>query len=799
MGWTVPAVAMAAAVSLSSTLPPPMPAIPVSGGAASVAAASSIAAAPSLFELLFKYPVLLYERGELAFSAPAGWVPVAATLLLVAAVATYAGARGRAGAGDRWLLAAVRLVLLALVAVLLMRPVLLVPTVVPQENYLAVLVDDSRSMRIDDGVSRAGVVHDAFLDPASPVLAALSEKFRLRLYRFSDVASRLEPGATLDFAGSGTRLGRALAQVRDELASLPLSGLVVVSDGADRSPRELDDALPGLRAAGVPVFAVGVGSEAFRRDIEVAGVSVPRRTLAGSALVADVALAHRGYGGRTVPVIVERDGRIVGRREVRLGDDGAAAVRVDFLAGDPGAATYRIRVPVQEGELVERNNEREVTVGVGSGPHRILYFEGEPRHEVAFLRRAVAPDPGLRLVVLQRTDDERFLRLGVDGPGELAAGFPRTREELFAYRALVLGSVEASAFTHDQLAMIEEFVERRGGGLLVLGGRGALAEGGWAGTPAARALPIRLDGAGGARADTGFLAQVTVAPTRAAATHPITRLPPDAPVTPWSDLPPLTAFNRTGPVKPGASALLVARGGDADGQAVLAEQRYGRGRAAVFAVHDSWLWQMHADIPLEDQTHERLWRQLLRWLVAETPDRVVAELPLESVGTGASVAVRAVVRDERFGGVNRATVRARVTTPSGAIEEVPLTWSAGGDGEYEGRLVAEEAGEHEVRVVARYDTVVVESEPAALRAGPDMGEYFDAAMRRDALERLARATGGRFYEAADVGRLAEELAYTARGATVVEENELWDTPAAFLAILFLLSAEWAHRRRRGLA
>ena len=57
-------------------------------------------------------------------------------------------------------------------------------------------------------------------------------------------------------------------------------------------------------------------------------------------------------------------------------------------------------------------------------------------------------------------------------------------------------------------------------------------------------------------------------------------------------------------------------------QPVLAFQRYGRGKALAFTVQDSWLWQMHASIPLEDMTHENLWRQLLRWLVDGVPGPV---------------------------------------------------------------------------------------------------------------------------------------------------------------------------------
>ncbi len=72
----------------------------------------------------------------------------------------------------------------------------------------------------------------------------------------------------------------------------------------------------------------------------------------------------------------------------------------------------------------------------------------------------------------------------------MVTGFPKTREELFQYRGLILGSVEAGAFTGDQLRMIAEFVERRGGGLLMLGGPSAFAEGGYADTPVAEALPV---------------------------------------------------------------------------------------------------------------------------------------------------------------------------------------------------------------------------------------------------------------------------------------------------------------------
>ena len=55
----------------------------------------------------------------------------------------------------------------------------------------------------------------------------------------------------------------------------------------------------------------------------------------------------------------------------------------------------------------------------------------------------------------------------------------------------------------------------------------------------------------------------------------------------------------------------------------------GRGKAIVFATQDSWLWQMDPASPAEDQTFSRFWRQTIRWLVGDVPEKVVVSLPTD--------------------------------------------------------------------------------------------------------------------------------------------------------------------------
>jgi uncharacterized membrane protein len=755
----------------------------------------------SIFAFLFKYRPLVFESGELAFRgrAPAVLL-VLGVLAAAAAVWTYRMMPARVRVADRAVLIALRVAAVGVLLFCLMRPTLLVSTVVPQQNWLGILIDDSRSMRIaDTGQPRSAVV-DAAFGAGSPLVTELAGRFQLRFYRFGAGTERVSDADALAYAEGRTDIGQALDRAREDLSHVPLSGLVLVTDGADNAGGGLSESLLALRAAGVPVYTVGVGRERFERDIELGRVSAPRSALKGATLAVDVVVAQTGYGGRTVPLIVEDGGRVIATQQVALPADGEpAAVRVRFPVEDAGLRRIRFRVPAQPGELVLENNERETTILVEDGTAKILYFEGEPRWEVAFLRRAVADDANLQVVLLQRTADNKYYRLDVDSAEELSGGFPRTREELFGYRGLVLGSVEASHFTVEQMRIIADFVSERGGGLLMLGGRKAFAEGGWAGTPVAEVLPVELDPA--LRNDTMYFAHVKVQLARGAASHAVTTLAADeaASLERWRTLPELSTFNRVTRLKPGATALLTGTGDRVPaGQVVLAHQRYGRGLSVVLPVQDLWMWRMHHTIPLDDATHSTLWRQLLRWLVSDVPDPVVATLSAEHVEPGERTRITARVVDERFSPVNGARVVARIETPSGGTVEVPLGWTVEHDGEYEGGFTPTEMGLHRVTVETSADGRSRTSRAAYLDVAESRAEYFGAAMRAPLLRRIADETGGRFYTATGLASLPEDVSITGRGVTVQEEKELWDMPALFLLLVGLIGAEWAFRRLRGL-
>ncbi|HEY4101928.1 MAG TPA: hypothetical protein VGM20_13730 [Gemmatimonadales bacterium] len=756
-----------------------------------------------IFIFLFKYPPRVFQRGELVLApvVPALVLGIGAALAAAVVFLAARGIRGTRGV-DRIVLGALRLACFLVITGCLLRPALALTSAVPERNVLAVVLDDSRSMRIPDvgAETRLSAEQEAFAD-STTLVKHLSDKFAVRFFRFGADAGTLTDASALRGAGARTDIAAALQSTRDELADVPVAGVVVVSDGADNGAGDLTTALVGLRARHIPVYTVGVGQERFGRDVSIDRLNVPATTLKGSGVLVSATIGTRGVNGDSVMITAEADGHIVATMPLTL-PSGRDVVQVPLRLPplDVGTHAITVRVSTLRGELITENNEAQALIRVRPPVERVLYLEGEPRPEFAFLRRAFDGDSSVRLVGLLRSAKGKFLRINVGDSLELIGGFPTRRDELFRYRALILGDVEASFFTGDQLRMIADFVDRRGGALIVLGGRSALAEGGYAGTPVADILPATLEHGGRPVADTS-MATLKLAPTAAGLVHPALQLGPMPAqnVARWDSLPPLTAVNQLGDLRPGADTLLVGRSAKGVVRPILVTQRYGRGIATIFGVQDSWIWKMNPATPIDDPTYDNFWRQLVRWDLDQVADRVeVAAVP-DKVGPGEPVELRARVVDSIYMDVNDAAVTASVTSPTGVEFTVPLDRTVLQDGTYAGRFVATEPGMYRFNVVAARGNDSVRAPAGAMLADSRGADMDHAELRTPLLKRIASETGGKYYPLSAIAQLPEDVVLTDSGITAHESRDLWDMPAVLIMILLLLGADWSWRRWRGLA
>ncbi|HLH43840.1 MAG TPA: vWA domain-containing protein [Bryobacteraceae bacterium] len=770
-----------------------------------------------MFEVFFKYPRSAYARGQFAFLG--AWPVWVLWLLIVAAAAVLAWLirshlRQAAPVMRGWragVIWGLQTLLAAIMLALLWQPAITVSELKPQQNIIAVLVDDSRSMAIsEDGSSREAQAVSALQNGA---LAGLSRSFQTRLYRMDNVAARIDSLQALEPTAASTRIGDSLKQLSDETSDLPIGAVVLLSDGGDNSGGIRADAISALRARRIPVHTVGFGHERAQRDVELDDAAIAPRALAGSRLAARVVFHQRGFAGAKINLTVRdsssRPSKILASRSVVLGPDGAQQTEtLMFDIGGAGARTLEIAAAPLTGEESFANNALTRMVNVDSDPRRILYVEGEPRWEYKFIREAEEDDGMVQIVSMVRTSPNKTYRQGVKEGKELAGGFPSRPEELFSFQGLILGSVESGYFTPSQQQLIRDFVDRRGGGLLLLGGQFALADGGWNASQIADLLPATLPAQPGtfhreADPKNGTThAFAELAP--AGADSPITRLVDDAAANAakWKKLPYLMDYEDPGAPKPGASVLLNTITPDGRRLPLLITQNFGHGRTAIMATGGSWRWQMSS--PLGDPAHHVFWQQLLRWVVSDTPGHVTASVPSQILLDSGDLILNAEVRDQQYNQAPDAKVEARILGPSGVSALVEMTPAPDSPGHFQAAWSAPKPGAYLTEVLAQR----ADSGSGAMKElGRDVltfqrmdgvAENFHTEQNRELLERLAVQTGGQYWKPADLGKLAGSISFSEAGVNVRETKDLWNLPVVFLALVLLRFSEWWLRRKWGI-
>lgn len=759
----------------------------------------------SIFEWLFKYRPLLYERGTIDFQpiwpTYITWILCAAAIL--GSYLLYRRSTETLSNSWRYTLTALRASSFILIIFIFLQPVLRLHTVIEQENFVAVAYDVSKSMEIKDGAegkSRLEIEQHILRPDDNPLLEELASKFKLRFFRFSGSTERTEAFEDVERHGDITDLERSLLQISEELATVPLAGIVLISDGADNHSENLDKALNQLSARSIPIYSVGIGSESFSRDSEVVRVVAPKKVLKDAAMEAEVSVRSVGYPGQRTRLTVTDQGKQLQSRDIVLGSDGEVKTYKINLSGQmAGSRIFRFRLENLSGEIVTENNDKTVLVSVEDVQPQILYMEGEPRWEYKYMRRAILPDKNLQLVTLLRQADGKFLRQGIDSPDVLEEGFPIDKAELFKYKAIILGSIEASFFSFDQLRIISDFVSQRGGGFLMLGGRNSFGQGGYINTPLEDVLPLDL----GQSVDTIQEFQdleCKIRLTSYGAQHPICRisLQEDLNRQRWDAAPNLVGFNPTLGPKPGATVLARGRMPENEEQdpIILAFQRFGRGKSVAFATASSWHWRMQLEHT--DNFHELFWRQMLRWLVSDVSDPLTIETEKHSYSPDDVAILRAEVNDPSFEPINNIELSAEVTSPSGHISSVPLVWDVDKDGHYSGAFKPNEEGIHKVTCEAFAVKTSLGRAETHFRIAELTEEFHDAALNSSLLRRLSEETAGRYYPISDLQTLPEDISYIEKGAYRTEEKDLWDMPFLFLMLVGLVSIEWFLRKRKGL-
>jgi uncharacterized membrane protein len=760
-----------------------------------------------MFEYLFKYPAPVFTKGRIVFlSAWPAWLLAVLIVLCSAGLAILAyrrisGAVPKLRSWRLWVLWMMQSAFIALILLLLWQPAMTVAALNSQQNIIAVIVDTSRSMAIQDqdGKTRETAALNVL---QSGLLAGLQKRFQVRLYRLGKDLSRVNGISNLQPVEAATHINGGLRQFAEDTADLPVGAVLLLSDGGQNSVEMgqagvATETLQALRNRRLPVHTIGFGQPELKRDLEIESVSVAPSAMINSRLSAAISFVQHGYVGQMAKISVRDGDKTILSKEIKLVPNGVLQTEpLYFAAGSvAGAKELRFTIEPLAGEENLKNNEVIRPILISDKKRRILYVEGEPRWEFKFIRRAEDDDATIQLVSMLRTSENKVYRQGILNPSELAAGFPVRPEDLFGYSGIIIGSVDADYFTPLQRELLREYVDRRGGGLLFLGGRSSLSDGGWGTSSANELFPTFLPAG-----RTSFRRNsATVELTPEGADSPITRLleDPSKNVQRWKKLTYLADYQDAGSPKPGATVLAQMNVGKRK-LPFLITQNYGHGRTAILATGGTWRWQMSE--ALGDPSHDLFWQQLLRWLVADTPGAVSATVSEHTLIDEGSLHLTAQVRDPQYQPSADAHVTAHLIGPENTnvwvdfepSQDTPglyaATWSANKPGGYLVEIIAETGGKPKQEVGRDVLT---------FRREDGVAENFHTEQNRTFLQQLSSQTGGEYWKPDAIKDLPQNISYSEAGISARSTNELWNMPIVFILLLGLSTGEWLLRRRWG--
>src|SRR6185503_1504201 len=261
-----------------------------------------------LVRLLFGHEQAVFSNGRFGFDVRPGFLILTLIAILVSGFIyfIYIRPRWRLTAGTTAALVALRAALLAIMVVLLLKPVVVVSSVIPRSSYVALVVDDSLSMKLRDvpgGATRLDTVKQALLNQNAgkpSFLNRLEEKFKTNLYGFAGGLASVNAAKDLNGEGRTSDLSGALDETIKRSSGMPLSAIVLATDGAANVPSDITNTLRELRARDIAVFTIGVGDTARPLDAELTRINMPRRVLAGSRVNIETFVGLSGYSATKV-------------------------------------------------------------------------------------------------------------------------------------------------------------------------------------------------------------------------------------------------------------------------------------------------------------------------------------------------------------------------------------------------------------------------------------------------------------------------------------------------------------------
>lgn len=756
------------------------------------------------------------QQGNLEFFSSGTFLGLSLAVMIVAGILCWLAWHRSGYSKKTGGLELLRFVLICLVVITLNQPEWLQTQLPDRRSTLAVLWDESNSMKTRDVIltrnsfprqdNKARVADQAQDLSGTPKSRAetiqplISEEV-WKPSDANDLSVVFEPfSSQLDPAEEATDLNAGLSQVLDTHANL--RGVVLLSDGDWNIGNSPVEAATRFRMRGIPIFAVGVGSKVPLPDLELVSMDAPTYAVVNKQL--RIPFAVRSTLGQDRDVNVNLTQAFIGLRDntnkkstvsklIRVPAMSQAEENMVWTPPAIGDYTLTMRIPRDTQELIPENNELSVPISVRKEQLKVLVVESYPRWEYRYLRNALERDPGVELTCL--LFHPKLPKVG--GGRSYIKSFPTTNE-LSRYDVVFLGDVGVGEkqLTMEQTRDLRQLVSAQASGLVFMPGRTGMHASLMSG-PLADLYPIVLDAATPYGVGSGT--QGYFALTQLGQRSLLTRLGETEEINPqvWRTLPGFYWYAGVKRAKAGTETLAVHdEVATASGRVpLIVTKTYGAGKVLFMGTDSAWRWRQG----VEDKYHYRFWSQVARWMAYRRQMAQGESMRLfyspDRPHVDDAVMLNANVNDPLGAPLDRGSVVVQAISPSGKTQTIRLQPGEGDAiGLFTGSFVPEESGNY--RLVAS-STETGASIQTDLSVQGLNREQQGRLARFEVLDEIAKITDGKLVSISEVRSLLDYLAALPEPEPTVHRTRIWAHPLWAGLLILLLGLFWIARKMTG--
>ncbi len=741
-----------------------------------------------------------------------------------------------------------RCLLIALLLLVLVRPILLVTLEQTVRRPLLVLLDQTQSMTLvdqrsnPDDLMRAGIATGA-LDPAGGLKQTPSTDPKLRAIARRDLLEALAANAKLNlwprlnqhsglqFFGFGrkltpigelaapersaltpdesaaffhglkfdqdlTAIGDGLRDLLDQQRGQPVAGVLLITDGANNSGSSPIEAAAIAKEDGVPLYIYGIGVTS-PKDILVASLDAPQVSNMKEKLDVTAHVRAQGMIGRQANIQLKADGKVVDEQPLEFRTDGEQEVTLSYTPDVMGVANLEVVVPPLPDEAVKDNNSASAHVRIIDEKLHVLYVENQTTWDSTYLLAMMQRDRryAVKCILLK---GDRGESATPDSP--YLDALPMDKATLYANDLIIIGDADPADLGDDWMKLVSDWVDKMGGGLLFKAGR-KFDPAAYRNTPLEPLLPVELRD----QPSDEYPSPVQLKLTPVGETSPILFLTadPHASKAVWDGFPGVKWTAWVGKARPGAQVLLgdptPTRATEQNLMPVMALEDYGAGQTFYVGTDETYRWRSK----LGEKYFTQIWGQIIQALTAQHTAGASAQTQLKtdrpSYLTGDKITISARVFQPGFAPVTDAEVPGSVTimpavapgrpAPGPVTREVRLQAIADRPGEYRAVVSADIAGSYSYSL-ARDPSVVIK-----WQVDQPHVEMSDIAMNDKLLQAMASTSGGRFLREEDLNRLPDLMASQVSNSVSFQKIPLAFAPILLALMTLTACVEWLWRRK----